>query len=94
MRPQELHVPHLHRVLSLDRPDHARHRVGMAAAVERRSRVVDVDTGQRGREPVRVALAALLAVGDDVEPGPLLVSDRDQRGVILGLLQVLRVDPP
>jgi hypothetical protein len=66
----------------------------MAAAVKRGSRVVDVDAGERGREPVRVALAALLAVGDDVEPRPLLVSDRDQRGVILGLLQVLRVDPP
>jgi hypothetical protein len=66
----------------------------MAASVKRRPGVVDVDAGERRRKPVRVALAALLAVGDDVQSGPLLVPDRHQRGVVLGLLQILRVDPP
>ena len=94
VRAQELHVAHLHRIHPLDRSDHARHRVRMAAAVERRARVVDVDARERGREPVRVALPARLAVRDDVEPGPLLVADREQRRVVLRLLQVLRVDAP
>ena len=94
VRAQELDVAHLHGVPALDRADDARHRVGVAAAVERRPRVVDVDAREGGREPVGVALAALLAVGQDVEAGPLLVMDRDERGVILGLLEVLRVDPP
>ena len=77
-----------------DRADDARHRVGVAAAVQRRARVVDVDALERGGEAVRVALAAHLAVGDDVEPGALLVGDRQPRRVVLGLLQVRRVDAP
>ena len=91
---QELEVAHLHRVLALDRPDDARHRVGVAAAVERGAGVVEVDAGERVGEAVGVALAPHLAVGDDVEPGPLLVADREQRRVVLRLLEPLRVDPP
>ena len=94
VRAQELEVAHLHRVLALDRADHARHRVRMAAAVQRRARVVDVDAFERGREAVRVALAPHLAVGDDVQPGALLVGDREPRGVVVRLLQVGRIDPP
>ena len=49
---------------------------------------------QRGREAVGVALAPHLAVGDDVQPGALLVGDRQPRRVVLRLLEVRRVDAP
>jgi hypothetical protein len=66
----------------------------VAAAVERRARVVDVDAVQRGREPVGVTLPACLAVGQDVQAGLLLRPDGQQRRVVLRLLQVIRIDPP
>ena len=49
---------------------------------------------ERGGEAVGVALAPHLAVGDDVEPGALLVADGEQRGVVLRLVEPLRVDAP
>src|SRR3712207_8245602 len=51
-----------------DGADDARHRVGVAAAVEGRAGVVEVDAGERGGEVVGVALPPDLAVGDDVQP--------------------------
>ena len=59
-------------MLAPDAPDDARHRIGVARAVERGARVVDVDALERGGEAVGVALAPDLAVGDDVEAGLLL----------------------
>ena len=91
---QELEVAQLDRVLPADPPDHAGDRVGVAAAVERGPRVVDVDALERGGEAVRVALAPHLAVGDDVEAGPLLIADGEDGGVVLRLLEPLRADPP
>src|SRR5215211_9319567 len=76
------------------RRDHAWHWVGMPAAIQRRAGVLDVDALERGREAVRVALAAHLAVGDDVQPGALLVGDRQPRRVVLGLLEIGRIDAP
>jgi hypothetical protein len=76
------------------RADDARDRDRVAAAVQRRPRVVEVDPGERRGEAVGIALAADLAVGDDVQARQLLVADGDERGVVLGLLQVLRVDAP
>ena len=49
---------------------------------------------QRRGEAVGVALAADLAVGDDVQPGALLVADGEQRRVVLGLGEPARVDAP
>src|SRR5882762_4637493 len=74
-------------MLAPDPADDARHRIGMSRAVERRARIVDVDAFERGGEAVRVALAADLAVGDDVEAGLLLGADRDYRRIILRLFQ-------
>ena len=91
---QELQVADLDRVLAADRPDHARHRVRVAAAVEGRAGVVDVDPVERRREPVGVALAPHLTVGHDVEPGELLIADGEDRGVVLRLLQPLGRDSP
>ena len=66
----------------------------MAAAVERRAGIVDVDAFERGGEAVGIAFAPHLAVGDDVEPGALLVADGEQRGVVLRLLEQFRRNAP
>ena len=59
----------------------------MAGAIDRDAGVVEIDAVERGREAVRVALPAHLAVADHVDAGFLHVSDREQRGVVLSLLQ-------
>ena len=43
---------------------------------------------------VGIALAALLAVADDVDAGTLLVADGEDRGIVLGRFQVFRADQP
>ena len=48
-------------------------------------RIIGVDAVERRREPVRVALAPDLAVGDRVDPGTFHVPDRDDGGVVLRL---------
>ena len=66
----------------------------MTTAVERGAGVVDVDALKRGGEAVGVALAAYLAVGNDVEPGALLVADGEDGGVVLRLLEPFRRNAP
>ncbi|HTR11714.1 MAG TPA: hypothetical protein VMI72_00315 [Roseiarcus sp.] len=53
-----------------------------------------VDALERGREAVRIALAADFAVGDDVEPGLLLQLDGDDGGVVLRLREKRLGDAP
>ena len=49
-----------------------------AGAPHARGGVVEIDPREGGRKAVRIALAADLAVGDDVDPGPVMVGfDRD-----------------
>jgi hypothetical protein len=81
--PQELDVAHLDRVPAPDFSRDPRHPARLAAPPGDRGRVVDVDAVQRSGKAVGVALAAHLAVGDDVDPGPLHVADREQRRVVL-----------
>ena len=81
-------------VRPVDRADDARHRVRMPGAVERGARVVDVDAVQRRGEVVGVALAADLAVGEQVQPGALLGADRELRRVVLGLREQGGLDAP
>ena len=66
----------------------------MAGAIQRGAGVVQVDTLECGGKAVGVALAADLAIGDDVQPGVLLGADRHQRGIVLGLGQIGGVDAP
>src|SRR3954453_6636370 len=94
VRLEELEVAELDGVPALDLPHHSRDRVRVAAAVEGGAGVVEVDAGERVGEAVGVALAALLAVGDDVEPGALLLADGEQRRVVLRLLDPPRIDAP
>ena len=91
---RKLEVADLDRVFPPDLADDARDRVGVAAAVERGAGIVDVDAFQRRREAVGVALAAHLAVGDDVEAGPLLIADGEERGVVLRLFEPFGRHPP
>ena len=51
--------------------------------------VVHVDAIKRRGKAIRVAFAAHFAVGDDVEPGALLLGDGHDRGVVPGLLEPL-----
>ena len=57
-------------------------------------RLVVVDAVERGGEAVGVALAAHLAVGDDVDAGLLHVADGEDRGVVLRLLQIRLLHAP
>src|SRR5436190_11831250 len=80
---EDTHVLQLHRMPAPDLSLNARHGIRMTGAFERRSRIVDIDAFERRGEAVGVALAADLAVGDDVEAGLLLRADGEQRGVVL-----------
>ena len=66
----------------------------MPGAVERGAWIIDIDTLERGGEAVRVAFAALLAIGDDIEPGALLVSDSKKCCIVLRLLEKFRSYAP
>jgi hypothetical protein len=53
------------------------------AAIHGLAWVLDVDDLERGGEAVGIAFAPHLAVGDDVDAGPLHVADRDDGRVVL-----------
>ena len=88
MRAQEFQIVHLHGVFAPDGADHARHGIRMAAAIQRRARIVEVHAFERGGETIRITLAADFAVGDDVEPGLLLHADGQYRGIVLRLGEI------
>ena len=84
---EEFDVAHLHGMFAADLAGDARHRIGMTAAVERGSRIVEIDSFQRGGEAVRIALAAHLAIGHDVDAGALLHMDRHDRRIVLRFVE-------
>jgi hypothetical protein len=91
---QPLDIAHLDRLPPLDRAGHARHRNRPARTAHGDAGVVDIDAIERGSEMVGIALAALLAVGDDIDAGPLLIANGEQGGVVLGDLQLVGCDKP
>jgi hypothetical protein len=91
---QEFHVADLDRMLAPDRPHHPGHGRKPAGTVGSLAGIVEIDTRERGGKAVGIALATLLAVGDDVEAGALLIADGEQRGVILGAVEPLRINEP
>ena len=91
---EEKDVAHLDRVAAGDLADDARHRIGLAAAIERGAGIVEIDAVERCREAVRIALPPHLAVGDDVEAGFFLVADGEQGGVVHRLIEPFGRDPP
>src|SRR5690606_5971862 len=88
-RAEEAHVAHLDRLAPADRSGDERHRNLRAGPADDLAVTLAVNPVERVREAVRVALAADLAVGDDVDSGALLVADRDDRRVVLRLLEML-----
>ena len=84
-RSQELGVAHLHRAGAPDLAHDPRHGVRMPGPVERRPGLVEVEPLERVREVVRIALAADLAVRDDVDPRLLHVPHGEPRRVVLRL---------
>ena len=94
VRAQELDVAHLDRAAPAHGGDDPRHGPGLARAGQHRGRRVCVDAVECRGEPVRVALAADLAVGDGVDPRAFHVADRDNRRVILRLGQERLGHPP
>ena len=94
MGAQELEVVDLDGMLAADRAYDAGNRIGMARPVKGDAWLVDVDTLQRGREPVRIAFAPNFAVGDDVEPGLLLRLDREHGRIVLRFGEIGLGDAP
>jgi hypothetical protein len=91
---EELDVAHLDRPRAADRADDARDGILVAGPVEGDAGLVEVDAVERRREPVRVALAPYLPVGDHVDAGALHVLDGEPRRVVLSLLEVGLRHPP
>src|SRR5215831_1926126 len=91
---EEFDVAYSDRILAANLSDDTRHRIRMSASIKRRSRILEINTFKRCGKPVGVTLTANLAVGDDVEPGTLLVPDRENRRIVLRFLQKFRRDTP
>jgi hypothetical protein len=91
---EELQILDLHRVPAPDAAGDARHGHGLAGAVHRRARLVEVDALERGGEAVGIAFAPDFAVGDDVQARRLLRLDGEDRGVILRLREMLGGNAP
>ena len=84
---QELDIAHFDRPQPADRADDARHDNGSARPPADSRRVVEVDPGECCRKAVRIAFAADLAVGDDVDAGAFHVADREHRRIVLRLFE-------
>jgi hypothetical protein len=71
-----------------------RYFIPQSGAADDRAGMLEVDTLERVGEVVGVALAADLPVGDDAEPGALLVGDGHDDSVVLSVAQPCGVDAP
>ncbi len=85
MFPQKQKILDLDRMPAADFPRDARQEDRMPGAVQALARLVDVDALERGGEAIGVALAADLAVGDDVQARFFLRANRQDGRVILRL---------
>src|SRR5262249_2050389 len=94
VRAEELQIAQLDGMLAANLTGHARHRNRLAAAIERRTRILRVNSFERGGEPVGIAFAPLLAVGNDVEAGALLVPNGNERRLILSGFTHLTINQP
>jgi hypothetical protein len=86
----------VHRSRACHRSDHPRAVGLVAVGADADALAVDeIEPGQSLQEPVHEVLARLLALGDDVDAGRLLVLEREPRGVALGLGEAFfGVGPP
>ncbi len=91
---EELQGIDLDRTLAPDLAGDAGRGNGVARAVQRLARILQIDPLQGVGETVGVALAAHLPVGDDVDTGALLIADGDDHGIVLGFFQEFRSHAP
>src|SRR5262249_26376239 len=84
---EEFQVADLDRPHAAYRPDDPRHWIGVSGPVEGCTGMDNVNSLKGSREPIGIAFAPYLSIGDDVETGLLLSLDRDDRRVILGFGQ-------
>ena len=70
------------------------HRLVAIVADAHLDAALEVDALDRFEKAVHEMLARLLAVGDDVDAGVFLQLERQQRGVVLGLQQLLALETP
>ncbi len=88
MAPEKFEINDFDGLASSDRADDSRDGIGMAAAVQRHSGIVEVDTVKGGSETIRVAFAADFSVGNDIEARVFLRLDCHECGVFLRFRQV------
>src|ERR1700719_3334966 len=91
---QKLHIADLYRMAASDPPYDARHNGKAAGTIGRLSRVVEIDSIERGGKTIGVALPTLLTVADNVDPGALLIANGETGGIVLCRFKLLRVDEP
>ncbi len=94
LRAHELHVADVHGAQPLHLPDHPGNRNLLAGPADDGAGIVEVDAFERRREAIEVAFAPHLAVADDVDAGALLIVNRDQRRIVLGLFEEFGRDAP
>ena len=95
VRPGDLRFEGMHATLQTDRAHDLRHhRVIAIVADAHLDLVLEVDALDRFEKAMHEVLAALLAVGDDVQAGVLLLLDPEQGGVALGLAQRIALLAP
>ena len=90
VRDQELGVAALDGALAADAAGDARHRRRPAVRPDHRADIDRVEPVEREAEIVGIALAPHLAVADDIDADALHLADRDDRRVVLRLLEVRR----
>ena len=91
---QELDVARFYRAPSSDLTDDAWNGAGLSRAVKACAWIFNVDAFERRRKTVGIALPAHFAVGQDIDARNFLVSDSEERRVVLRLLQPLVANPP
>jgi hypothetical protein len=91
---QERDIAHLDRAQPADRADDARHHDGAARPAAHFRGIVEINPRERRRKPVRIAFAADLAIGDNVDAGTFHVADRQNRRIVLRLFEPGLGHPP
>src|SRR5262249_24536757 len=91
---QDFNVFDLHRMLTADLPCDTWDWIRMPRAIEGRTGIIDIDALKSSGKSIRVALSPHFAVSNNVKPGLLLAPDRNNRCVVLRLLQMFRRDSP
>src|SRR5262245_24065931 len=87
-RAKELDVAHLDSSGAADRADDARHRILVTGAVERHAGSLQINSLERRRELIGVALPPHFAVRDHVDAGAFHVLHREPRRIVLRLFEV------